>query len=752
MTTLSISQFSGIFPRVPDALLPQMAATVAENCDFGYGELRGMKGGALITAVSNAVKSLYTEDGVSFYTWDVDVDAVRAPMAKDTYRRVYYTTPTDFRVTNSLGTRPDGGPPGSSYRVGVPQPTVTPTFSVTGTPSSLSEINIAARFHYEYGGVKYQEQDIGLTVVTDKQKWTFTPPAKNTGAAFGPTDESFVATAYGYIFHNTGGPDGNPTDDLIWVDLPAGTRVIASSDTTLRKVADNSLIDNVTYVKDDAGREHELRTLYSLTRYSYLNDNASAAGNLTPDQAFPVIRLIGTNTSTGAAVFDIFTSNSSLTSSTADWSATLTRNDNADSYTVVLASKSDAAATETRAYVYTYVNTYDEEGPPSPAGELSLINGLAVDVTVTRDTPAADYAPLKEIRLYRTQYGSDVIEYFYAGSVLVLGQPGSTFVFHDDVTAAGLNEPLASDTYYAPDPGLVGLMTLKNGILCAWKGNELHFSEPYKPWAWPPEYVKVFQRNVVNGVPYGTGLLLVTTTEPVLISGTTPGGMSELDLNVSQAGVSKHSIALVDGFLAYASRDGIVVMQGGQASLTLSQQFFTRDVWRARYAAHLGAMRFSVWDGRLVVYADDSSFPAFMIRLDEAAGTMTDLPGFQATCSFASDFADGVYYGVGSNLYLFNAGAPLGTNWQSREMVLPEPVNFGYAKALCSGAWSVEFHAYDEVTDGWVLRHTKALTRSGGFRLPAGYKAQRYKIRISGTGEAFKDLRIGTSALALKEV
>lgn len=746
MTTLSIAQFSGIFPRVPDALLPQTAATVAENCDFGYGELRGMKGGALVTSVSNAVKSLYTEDGTTFYTWDVDVDAVRAPMSNDQYRRVYYTTPTDFRVTDSLGTRANGGPPGSSYRVGVPKPTAAPTFSVSGTPTSLAELSIAAKFHYEYGGVKYQEQDFGLTVVQDKRKWTFTPPTKNTGAAFGPVDESFIATAYSMW---VGGVDVPAYE--VWDNFPAGTRVIATDATTLKKVADNSLMTNIYRIKDDGGRIHEVTALYSLTRFSYLNDNASAPGNLTPEQAFPVIRLIGTNTATGAAAFDIYSNNSSF-SATGDWTASLTRNDGAESYTLVLDSKSAAAATETRAYVYTYVNTYGEEGPPSPAGTLTLINGLAVDVTVARDALVADYAPIKEIRLYRTQYGSDVIEYFYAGSALVLNQPGTTFVYHDTTTAAGLNEMLASDEYYPPNPALVGLMSLKNGILAAWKGNELHFSEPYKPWAWPPAYVKIFQHNIVGGVPYGSGLLLTTTTEPVLVSGITPAGMTETGMNVGQAGVSKHSIALVDGFLAYASRDGIVVVQGGQASLTLSQQFFTRDVWRARYGGHLGVMRFSVWDGRLTVYAEDGSFPAFMIRLDEAAGTMTDLPAFQAACSFASEFADGVYYGLGTNLYLFNAGAALATTWQSREMVIPAPVNFGYAKALCSGNWTIDLYAYDEKNDVWVLRHTKALTRSDGFRLIDGYLAQRYKIRISGSGAYFKDLRLGTTALALKEV
>ncbi|NSX14949.1 hypothetical protein HTY52_12775 [Cupriavidus taiwanensis] len=748
MSTLSIAQFSGILPRVPAALLPQTAATVAENCDFGYGELRGMKGGALLTAVANAVKSLYTEDGLTFYTWDIDVDAVRAPMANDQFKRVYYTTPTDFLVTNSLGTRPDGGPPGSSYRVGVPKPTAAPTFSVSGLPSSLSALTIAATFHYEYGGVKYQEQAIALTEVTAKQKWTFTPPTKNTGAAFGPGDESFIALRYSQLVAH-GNADSGYTYTEEWFDLPEPTRVVVSSPETLRKVSDNSLITGVLGVADDAGRGHRAQTLYSLTRYSFLNDNSQSQANLTPDQAFPVIRLVATNSTTGAAEFDIYSNNSSFSTPGA-WDAALTRNDNASSYTLVLASTATAAATETRAYVYTYVNTYGEEGPPSPPGSLNLVNGMAVDVTLTRDA-VGSYAPIKEIRVYRTMYGSDVADYFYAGSFLVLSQPGTTFVFHDAVAAAALNETLASDEYYPPDPGLVGLMCLKNGILCAWKGNEVHFSEAYKPWAWPPEYVKTFQHNVVGGVPYGSGVLLTTTTEPVILSGVTPGGMTESSPNVAQAGVSKHSIAIVDGFAAFASPDGIVVVAGGQASLSLSQRFFTRDVWRERYGPHLAAMRFSVWDGRLVVYAADDSFPAFMILLDESAGNMSDLPGFQATCTFASEFSDGVYYGLASALYQFNAGAALPAVWESREMVIPAPLNFGYAKVICSGNWTLELRAWNEATGQWVLRHSKALTGPAGFRLPAGYKAQRYRIRLAGSG-IFQDLRIGELAISLKEV
>lgn len=118
----------------------------------------------------------------------------------------------------------------------------------------------------------------------------------------------------------------------------------------------------------------------------------------------------------------------------------------------------------------------------------------------SRDAQTADYAPIKEIRLYRTPSGSEIADYFFVGAIPVLGQEGLNFAFNDNIAASGLNEALASTSYYPPNPLLVGLLSLQNGILMAWKGNEVHFSDAYKSWSWPPEYVLTFGDASINGV------------------------------------------------------------------------------------------------------------------------------------------------------------------------------------------------------------------------------------------------------------
>jgi hypothetical protein len=656
MASYKLQSFSGIFPRFPDSLLPERAASQAENCDFAYGELRNTKGGFLLQALQNDAASIYTDNGLSFYTWTTDVDAVRSPLSRDQFNRLYYTGGGGFRVADRLGTRTNGGTPSTSYNVGVPRPSVPPALTVSQVSLSTAETDFTYRFHWEYGGVKYQEQAV-----------------TTASASFGTT-------------------------------------------VTLTFAA------------------------------------PPARASTTPEQAFPVYRVTAKNKQSLAQVFDVYTSNSSLAAKDTPYAATITSAN--DTNTVTIAPAESEATKETRAYVYTYVNIYGEEGPPSDPGTINCNPSQIVGVRVQRDATAINYAPIKEIRVYRTPTGSTLAQYFYAGTIGALSGPG-VFNFADNVLGEQLNEPLTSLNFYPPDSGLQGLMSLPNGILAAWKDNELHFSEAYKPWAWPPSYVKTLPNAIVGGIVYGAGALITTRSHPYFVSGVSPDSMTTSKINVDQAGVSKKSMAVVDGAVIYASNDGLVVVSGGSASLAQGQRFFTRDVWRQRYSAGLSSMHFSSWDGRLVAFSSVGAFKPFMIRLDEADGTMTELPAFQAKCAFVSQLSDQMYYGHNSGIFQFNGGQEQQAVWMSREMAIGRPCNFGIAQALVEGSWTLEFWSWGKTagTDGaWTKRHTETLTTGQRtFRLPSGYESDRYKIKISGLG-SFRELRVAQTARELASV
>jgi hypothetical protein len=273
----------------------------------------------------------------------------------------------------------------------------------------------------------------------------------------------------------------------------------------------------------------------------------------------------------------------------------------------------------------------------------------------------------------------------------------------------------------------------------AYRGNEIHFSDAYKPWSWPPSYVKTFgDFQIIGAIAVGSGALVTTTGKPFIISGISPDSMTDTSLNIWQAGVSQWAIADLGGQIVYASHDGIVTFDGGQPSMDLSNRYFTREVWRNKYAVGLDSMRFAVWDGRLIVYSSNAAFTAFMINLDEAQGAMTELPDLQATCSFTSPLADQCYLVRGNALYQFAGGEAALARWTSREMVFNQISNFGIAQTVCSGEWKIQFYA-----DG-VLRHTQsALDGNQTFRLPSGFRSDRWQIALQGTG-AFRELRVAT--------
>ena len=651
MTAFKQNVFSGLLPRMPDGLLPVNNATIAQNCDFAYGELRNTKDGYLVNSMSNSPQSIYTDDGITFYTWTVDVDAARSPLVADSYNRLYYTGDSGFKVTDRLATASNGGAPPWSYLVGVPKPTVKPGLTIQLPTIDTSTTNYAFAFHYEYQGIKYQEQAIGPTTI-GTNNWSMTAPA---------------------------------------------------------------------------------------------------LGGSTPTGATAVFRVTGTSLADGSQTFDVYTANSSLASSGGIYKLDMLPISGL-TFNVVLSIGIPEASKETRAVVYTYVNSYGEEGPPSPANETTTSPQIGTVNQCTLDT-ITGYAPIVEIRCYRTPSGSSgIAEYFYAGSLDVTGLSPGVYNFTDTVSADLLNEPLQSADWYPPSQSLVGLIALPNGILCAFKGNELWFCEAYKPWAWPPQYVKPLTHHIVGTLAYGSGAFVTTTAQPYVVSGVSPDAMTASKINVDQAGVSKWSIAMAGGYLLYASNDGLVAVGGGSASLAQSQKFFTREVWRTKYAAGLSSMRFAVWDGRLVGYSAAGSFTPFMIRFDEADGTLTDLPNFAAACSFTSVMADQLYYGSGSGVYEFNGGSDQTATWQSREIVIETPTNYGAAQAVVTGSWTLYLYAADVDTGVFALKLTKTLSAGiNNFRLPPGFKADRWQYKMVGAGR-FRELRIANTMAELAKV
>lgn len=676
---ISLKSFTGEFPRIPAHLLPDNAASYANNCDFSHGELRPLKGVSALApygTAPNTINGMYTEDGLNFLTWNVDTNAVRGPVLEDQFLRVYYTTPTDFRVTQRTQATPfdvtvtGGGPPATSFKAGVPKPTSVPTAAVAAAATLPDGVVLTWKFFYEANGIKYQEQVITPTTVTLGREYSFTAP------------------------------------DIQILDRAEAEEPPA--------------VD--TIITDDA-----------------------EAYKATPDNALPVVEVVGTLPS-GTQSFKVWSSNSTF--------AANNESEAMNGLVVTLSAATGGSAVttvkfeygkgfqQTRAFVYTVLNLWNEESAPSEP--LTVTHDIMQVPTLT--LPAVvdtDYVPISAFRVYGTVSNSaGDTDYFLIDEV---STDGAQVTFEVETKPSTWTTLLATIGHLPPDAALVNLLSLPGGILAAIKGNEVHFSEPYKPWAWNPENIIALPFGTKGAVLSGRSMVVTTTANPYIITGSLPESMQETKLEALQAGASKNGICDCGGFVVYVTNDGLVTVEGGQASLSMGQRFFTREDWRTRYpASALSTMRLAYYDGCLIGY-NTSGYGDFVIRFDEATGSMSELTEMNAQAGFILPQTDSFYVAVGTGIYQFGVGSALSLSWYSKDFNLPTSQNFGAIQVFGTGTITVNVYA-----DG-ALIHNSSFTNNETKRLPDGFKARKWQVRLTGTGTV-REVHLAPTMRALRNV
>lgn len=278
---------------------------------------------------------------------------------------------------------------------------------------------------------------------------------------------------------------------------------------------------------------------------------------------------------------------------------------------------------EARAYIYTWVSAYGEEGPPSPP---TLVNGWSNgNWNIGLWTPPADdlgvLRNLALLRLYRTvtAVGGSTVYYWVAdislGSTdadavnLVATSPLIPATFTNGVQSTmpqGVNPPSATyldtnpdnlvalgiqmpSTNWFPPPGnLQGIVSMPNGMIAGWIGNAIWFCEPYFAHAWPAGYVLTTDFPIV-GLGVTTGALVAcTSARPYVISGVAPASLSMVKCSKPEPCNSRASILDGDQAVSYMSPNGLIQVTPSGQVVNTTELWITRERWQAltppRYA------------------------------------------------------------------------------------------------------------------------------------------------------------------------
>lgn len=446
----------------------------------------------------------------------------------------------------------------------------------------------------------------------------------------------------------------------------------------------------------------------------------------------------------------------------------------------VTASGGSSSSNATTTYVYTWVSALGEEGPPSPPTTISNKIDASYHITMTAPGPAATAnRNLTHTRIYRTIVSVQGVPSFY----FVAEVPIATLTYDDNhatnTDAIVVNNEQLATTDWAPPPtDLEGFVGMPNGFLAGWRFNEVWFSVPYNPHAWPPAYVIAVEGDIVGLGVYNQSLIILTEGQPYAATGASPDVMTLDKIQPLEACTSRLSIVNTPNGVLYCSPNGLInITPAGAVNLTL--QMITKDQWA--HFLHLDTVAASIISQGYYAYATEIQgvFQENAFQYDVAGDTPPNLRrAFQQMSHFGKlpgvyislvdqrqglvvlDPAPSEVFNVMQDIYngetmvlrdgvvylvdLRSLHPYASYRWRSKIFTLPYLQNLGAAKVYWTPPLTPPptvksyFRVFagdhaQAVADGLPLRFEEEMTVPGQmFRLPSGYKAQYYQFEVAG--------------------
>lgn len=389
---------------------------------------------------------------------------------------------------------------------------------------------------------------------------------------------------------------------------------------------------------------------------------------------------------------------------------------------------------ETRSYVFTPVSDWGEEGPPSPPTDpVDIRYDSTVEVTCPTTFPAPFSGYINRVRIYRTASGSTGAQFFFVGEASI-PTPGTPVEFTDDVTAAALGEMLPSATWTPPPNHLQGLVAMPNGFLVGFVRNTLYCSEAYMPHAWPDEYRKTTEDDIVGLAVFGQTLVVATKGKPYLATGSDPQSLTLAQLDAHAPCIAKGSICSVGFGVVFATYDGLVLVSGGVPQV-VTDGYVSKPQWAALWQT---SMQTVFQDGRLIAFSPDASRTLAMRvtagRLDIAH---LNLPG---TAPATDPDDDSLHFASGTNRMKFDAGTARLADWKSKVFALPRAGSLGVGQVYADAYPVTLIIGYANLQAGSgqpsaAISDTYTVTVTGPepFRLPAGFLSREWEVRVRST-------------------
>lgn len=654
MPAIKLSKFLGAAPKISPELLPDAAGQIAANAKVYSGDLIPYHQPVVVDNVgrNGLIRAIYPMQNpddpseIKWLSWLTDVDVAVTTTLSDEEQRIYYSGDGSPKVTNyELATSGSAPYPTTSYELGLPLPITIPTASVASFTAATT-----SSYARDSGNI--------ATIVTASahnlktgQTVTVSDFSTTEGKTFNSTNVRVtVVNSTTFTYFNTGSAVSTTSDSAGRVNL-----------------AGNTITRNYVFTWVTPWGEESIPSEPSVTEY-IKEGQVVTVGNLptakpTGNYFITGFRLYRTITSSsGTDYFRLRTVWFPLTAVSASRTSNTVTLKVSNHHNLLVGDKIK-------------VDGIEFGGTPDSSFDV-------VDVTVTEvvDDVTFKYIAVGSNKAL-TDCSAGTLYWDISEPETSISRYYESTTFIDDYDPDGLGTVLESADYDAPPEDLKGLTTIQNNILAGFIGNELCFSEPGKPWAWPIRYRLVFDSEIIGISPIAGSVLVLTKSFPFLVSGNTPSNMAYSRIDAPYPCTSKRGIVNLGYGVVFPTYGGLGVYNPSAGIDLVTKLVHDWDTWAPALDPTTVVAAF--YSGK---YFASHSAGAFIFEREDKVG------GFFVTVPVTFSAA---YYDTNTNKFYFisdTSGSlsewdartqplqPL--EWKSKVIVTKDYMNLGAARVI----------------------------------------------------------------------
>ena len=300
-------------------------------------------------------------------------------------------------------------------------------------------------------------------------------------------------------------------------------------------------------------------------------------------------------------------------------------------------------------------------------------------------------------------------------------------------------------------------------------GNQLFFSEPGVPHAWPAKYAVTLPYDIVGIAAISGSMLVTTESYPYIVSGSDPAaGMSVSRIDALYPCLNAKSMVTMGYGIVYSTHDGLAVFSPGGGPNIITKLLYNNDTWDVALDP---ATVIAEYYGDN--YVASHSTGGLVFERDEKVGGFFVDTDYTFTASWYDPIEGKLYYVSGTNgdIYEWNdlTQPAVTQTWKSKVINTKDMINMGAARIVAdygdtTEVWNETTTTWNATTDTWDapdaltfklwvdkdLIYTTIVNDDLTFRLPTGYRSDTFEIEVSGNIRV-RAVHLGETPLSLRE-